>query len=267
MCYNPLRKWRTIGKRGYDMGKTGQTDHNAAALRPVRTQKASEAIYEQIKGLILSGELRPGDRLPSERSMMESMQRSRPTIREALRMLEHAGLIRTLHGAGGAVVCAPGTVEAEESLMLMLRTSAVSVAELSEYRLCTETAMVRWAALRRGAEDLDHLDRILEDAEAQLAAEEFDAFVRHDAAFHCALALAGGNKVASMMARILSDLSMPKTLEALSRQSGEEKQRMCRGILSMHREILEAVRAGDAAAAEKAMERHIRAFGAELGMS
>ena len=64
-------------------------------FHPIKTVRASEAIYEQIKDRIISGELKPGDRLPSERNMMELFQRSRPTIREALRMLERSGYIRT----------------------------------------------------------------------------------------------------------------------------------------------------------------------------
>lgn len=236
----------------------------AAQLHPVATQRASEAIYEQIKALILSGELRPGDRLPSERAMMETMRRSRPTIREALRMLEHAGLIQSLHGAGGAVVREPGTVEAEESLMVMLRTSRATVAELSEYRRGAETAMVRLAAARRSEADIAALDKLLRDAEGHLAERQLDRFLDHDAAFHSALGAAAGNAVASMMAQILSRLSLPKTLDTLRAAAEPERFAMCSRILSMHREILAAVCAGDADAAERAMDKHIRAFGDDV---
>ena len=68
-----------------------QIPGEANLFRPVETKRASEAIFDQIKDLIMRGKLRPGDRLPSERSMIEMFQRSRPTIREALRMLERAG--------------------------------------------------------------------------------------------------------------------------------------------------------------------------------
>ena len=57
--------------------------------QPIGGGRASEAIYDQLRELITSGVLKPGDRLPSERAMMEQLHRSRPTIREALRMLEH----------------------------------------------------------------------------------------------------------------------------------------------------------------------------------
>ena len=67
-------------------------------------KRASDDIYEQLRALITSGALKPGDRLPSERAMMAELQRSRPTIREALRMLEQGGYVASTHGASGAVV-------------------------------------------------------------------------------------------------------------------------------------------------------------------
>ena len=64
--------------------------HDAVQIpwQPVKTRRASEEIYLQLREFILSGQLKPGDRLPSERAMMAQLNRSRPTIREALRMLE-----------------------------------------------------------------------------------------------------------------------------------------------------------------------------------
>lgn len=242
-------------------------ENNAAArdkLRPVTTQRASEAIYEQIKELILSGELKPGDRLPSERSLMESLQRSRPTIREALRMLEHAGFIRTVPGTNGAVVREPGADEARESLMSLLQTNKVTIGELSEYRLANETAVARWAAARRSEEDIAGLETILDEAERFLSERRFEEFIDYDAAFHGALAQAGENSVAALLAQILSRLTEPLMLEAVRRQSEEENRDMCERISSMHREILDAVASGDGDAAERATAAHIKAFGADL---
>lgn len=72
---------------------------------PAKTQRASEAIYNQIYPKIVSGELKPGDRLPPERELAEMFQRSRPVVREALRMLQQDGLLETSVGsAGGAVI-------------------------------------------------------------------------------------------------------------------------------------------------------------------
>ncbi len=236
----------------------------AEKLHPAATQRASEVIFEQIQSLILSGELKPGDRLPSERSLMERLQRSRPTIREALRMLEHAGLIRTIPGANGAIVCEPGTDGVEKSLMVMLQTSRVTVAELTEYRMANETAIARWAAARRTEADLERLEALLDVSEKLLRSGNFGAFIEQDAAFHRELARTGQNTVAAIMAELMSRLADPKMRAAIERQSSAENRKMCARILKMHRNILRAVCAGDALAAEEAMASHITAFGCDL---
>ena len=80
----------------------------SVTFQPAATKRASEIIYEQVREMIVKGKLKPGDRLPNERAMMEMFQRSRPTVREALRMLERSGYIRTSAGSNGAVVTEPG---------------------------------------------------------------------------------------------------------------------------------------------------------------
>ena len=81
------------------------SDRKKSLFQPAKTPSASEAIYNQIYPKIVSGELRPGDRLPPERELAEMFQRSRPVVREALRMLQQDGLLETTRGTnGGAIV-------------------------------------------------------------------------------------------------------------------------------------------------------------------
>ena len=89
--------------------------------QPIGGGRASEAIYDQLRELITSGVLKPGDRLPSERAMMEQLHRSRPTIREALRMLEQGGYVASTHGASGAVVQELTIDGVEQPLSAMLQ--------------------------------------------------------------------------------------------------------------------------------------------------
>ena len=233
-------------------------------LRPVETQRASEAIYEQIKGLIVGGQLQPGDRLPSERNMMDMLQRSRPTIREALRMLERAGFIRTVPGTNGAIVQALNTSGVEQSLEAMLQTSRVTLEELAEYRGQNDTAVARWAAVRHTEADLAEINQVLEEADRLEKAEDFEAFVRLDASFHGLLAKAGKNEVAYILTQVMGNLTRPLILNAIGRQSVAENRDMCRRILSMHRDIYEAVALGDADRAAAAMAYHIQVFSADL---
>lgn len=242
------------------MGKKEEEGRLARLLRPVETQRASEAIYEQIKTLIVQGQFKPGDRLPSERSLMELMGRSRPTIREALRMLERAGFIRTVPGGSGAVIQQPSTELVAQSLDVMLQVGRVSLRELGEFRRHNDAAVARWAALRRGREDLDALEDILTRSEEFVRARDWEGFLGLDPEFHCALAYAGDNTVAAVMSRVLSQLCNPITLATLRGQPEEGAQEQARSILEVHRKILEAVRAGDPEKAGRAMELHIQDF-------
>ncbi len=86
-------------------------------FRPVNQGRMSEVIIEQIRLLIRQGQLKPGDRLPAERDLCERFQVSRVTVREALRVLEAAGLIEIRVGArGGTFVTAPTSVRVGEGI-------------------------------------------------------------------------------------------------------------------------------------------------------
>ena len=133
--------------------------------QPIGGGRASEAIYDQLRELITSGVLKPGDRLPSERAMMEQLHRSRPTIREALRMLEQGGYVASTHGASGAVVQELTIDGVEQPLSAMLQLNQISLEELGEYRAVNDGTIAGWAALRRTDEDLAALDSCLTAAE------------------------------------------------------------------------------------------------------
>ena len=113
--------------------------------QPIGGGRASEAIYDQLRELITSGVLKPGDRLPSERAMMEQLHRSRPTIREALRMLEQGGYVASTHGASGAVVQELTIDGVEQPLSAMLQLNQISLEELGEYRAVNDGTIAGWA--------------------------------------------------------------------------------------------------------------------------
>lgn len=233
-------------------------------LRPVQTQRASEAIYEQIKELIISGQFKPGDRLPSERALIDMLQRSRPTIREALRMLEREGFIRTMPGTNGAIVQELNTDGVTQSMEAMLQTSKVTLEELSEYRAHNDVAVARWAAQRATEADIAALRETLDKCRALLDEKNYTAFVAQDAVFHGQLALAGKNHVSYIMTQVMSRLVEPMMLKALERQNAQDGEMMCCRIISMHRDIFDAVCAGDAELAAQAMAKHIQTFSGDL---
>ncbi len=242
------------------MQKKADSSQAAQLLRPVETQRASAAIYEQVKGLILDGQLKPGDRLPSERSLMEVMGRSRPTIREALRMLERDGFIHTVPGGSGAVVQQPSADLVVQSLDAMLQVGKVSLTELGEFRMHNDVAVARWAAQRRTQSDIDALKAILDKMEQCIQSKDWEGFLALDPEFHCQLAYAGKNTVSAIMSRVLSQLSNPISAKHILEQPGSSTEQQILNIWDMHKRIFDAVCAGYPQRAEEAMAYHIQDF-------
>ena len=238
------------------MQKKADSSQAAQLLRPVETQRASAAIYEQVKGLILDGQLKPGDRLPSERALMDLMGRSRPTIREALRMLERDGFIHTVPGGSGAVVQQPSTDLVVQSLDAMLQVGKVSLMELGEFRMQNDVTVARWAAQRRTQSDIDALKSILDQMEQCIQAKDWEGFLALDPEFHCQLAPA----VAAIMSRVLSQLSDPVTRGTFRTQREGDSEQQAKSILDMHHRIFDAVCQGCPQRAEEEMAVHIQTF-------
>lgn len=242
------------------MQKKADSSQAAQLLRPVETQRASAAIYEQIKGFILDGQLKPGDRLPSERSLMDLMGRSRPTIREALRMLERDGFIHTIPGGSGATVQQPSTDLVVQSLDVMLQVGKVSLTELGEFRMHNDVAVARWAAQRRTQSDIDALKAILDKMEQCIQSRDWEGFLALDPEFHCQLAYAGKNTVAAIMSRVLSELSGPISGRNILERPGSGTEKQILNIWDMHNRIFKAVSDGYPQKAAEAMEAHIQDF-------
>ena len=231
-------------------------------FHPVETKRASEAIFEQVKGLIIRGELKPDDRLPSERNMMELFHRSRPTVREALRMLERSGYIRTIPGSNGAVVLKPNNKNLENSLKDALMVGQIGLDEISEYRRSSEMTTVTWAARRRTEEDIQAMEQHLAAMEAVL--EDYQAFIDLDSAFHGLLAVSAKNKVSKIFNRAFAQINRGFMLEKMRTLSPDKQMEMSHKVHQMHIAIFEAIRDQDELRARDAMDVHMKAFRVDL---
>lgn len=225
---------------------------------PVATKRASEIIYDQIHAMILSGELAPGDRLPSERQMMELFQRSRPTIREGLRMLERNGFIKTIPGSVGAVVLPPSNKNIQRTMEDALKSQHISLDEMMEYRLISETATMTWAIQRRTQEDLDAMAAHLENAKTLMG--DYRAFLEQDMSFHELIATAAKNHVSIMMNQTLSQINLELTLNRFAALDEAGQARSMEHILAQHTAIYQAILNRDLAAGQAAITDHIQAF-------
>src|SRR6185369_9726848 len=126
----------------------------------VSPNRMSEAIVDQIKTLIRTNRLRPGDRLPSERELCERMGVSRVTVREALRILEAGGLVEIRVGArGGAFVTTPSSERLGAGLADLIQLAPVTAVDVTEARLVFELGIIPMLVERATDEDIAGLRR------------------------------------------------------------------------------------------------------------
>ncbi len=198
---------------------------------------------------ILAGEFAPGDLLPSEREISASMGVSRSVVREALGRLASLGLVRSVHGSGTRVE-APNSRQVTVGYQRLLGHGGPRLEDLAAVRLPLETAIAALAAGRRTAEDLARLEqaqKVLGNPRRSL-----EAHVQADMDFHAALAGATGNPLFQTVLAPIQQLLIDSRRRTLGRYGSALAH-------EHHDRILAAVRAGDAAAAEQAMRRHIEA--------
>ncbi len=222
----------------------------SSTFEPIKPTRAHEAVLAQLQRKILEGELAPGDRLPSEREMMETFGVSRPTIREALRVAESLGLVAVRHGdPGGPRVLGQPSVGVSRVLDGLLAAERASVAELLEVRMVLEGSAARLAA-QSGA-DLGPL----EEAYAAMAhAPDFARFVEADTLFHRRVAEVGGNRLLVVMLDALHDPIVRLITKSLARESEDQTRSQ---ILRNHEQILAAIRDRDGATADRRSRCHL----------
>jgi DNA-binding FadR family transcriptional regulator len=166
------------------------------AFKPIRSPRAFEEIAAQIRAELSEGRLKVGSRLPSERALAEQFSVSRNTLREALRSLEHAGLIRLQKGAtGGAFISEASGEVITTGLLDMFHVGAIRPAQLTEARIWLESIIVREACVRATAEDLDRLRENLKLAERAASNGDFHKRAEVNMDFHRILARMTGNPV------------------------------------------------------------------------
>lgn len=226
---------------------------------PAKTQRASEAIYNQIYPKIVSGELRPGDRLPSERELAEQFQRSRPIVREALRMLQQDGLLETSVGSsGGAVIRGVSLKTVEEPLKNLVAMGAINLDELLEYRHLNDRGCARLAAVHYEDADEAEMRRTLEGARSSLDVPF--SFQEYDIAFHTALANASHNALAIMINDVIVRLNTDAYLHAIRDYTPAQLRATNLLIYESHYAVMEAVLARDPDQADTCVSTMIQVF-------
>src|SRR5579872_1761100 len=220
-------------------------------FRPIKTSRAFEEIADQIRTELVSRRLRPGDRLPAERAMAEQFGVSRNTLREALRSLENAGLLRLQKGATGGAFVRESTGDAIiTGLRDMFHLGAIQPEHLTEARVLIESIAVRAACERATAEDIEALNANI--AAAERAASEKINFYDQAAIhldFHRILARATKNPVMVIVMEALIDV-MQHFIRAIGQQHN-------RWVLPSRRRFMKHFEAREIDAAVAEMEQHL----------
>lgn len=168
----------------------------APVFRPIKSQRAFEEIATQIRAQLAEGKLRVGNRLPSERALSEQFGVSRNTLREALRSLEHSGLVRLQKGATGGAFITEATGETiATGLLDMFHSGSILPAQLTEARIWLESIVVREACQRAVPNDIENLRENVRQAEEANAQGDLGKRAEANLEFHRILARMTGNPV------------------------------------------------------------------------
>lgn len=225
----------------------------------LRTQKLAETIAEHIERLILEGVLRPGERLASERDLADRLDVSRPSLRDALQLLEARGLLATSRdGTRVTQFLAPLT----DPLANLLQSSDRVTADYFEYRESVERKATGLAALRATEPERDAIAECLLEMKAAHEVQDADREAEADIVLHRLIYGASHNLVILHVMRAFSemlrrDIFFNRTkLFALAEFRDD--------LLAQHLAIGQAVIAGDRTAAEEASHRHLLYTGSSV---
>lgn len=219
---------------------------------PIPRRKLSDEVFDRLERMISSGELTPGDDMPSERELMDRFKVGRPAIREAMQALERMGLVAISHGERAKVLELTAKSlfrQMDLTAKIMLAKSADTLEHLKSARIFFERGMAREAAQKASAEDIAALHAILDRQRASLG--DAEAFIAADMAFHTRIAEISGNPIfAAVSESMLAWLQEYHTDMLI--WTGKE-----RFTLAEHEEIVDRLAAGDADGAEQAMLKHL----------
>lgn len=211
-------------------------------------------VLEVLRSSILSGKLKPGERLPSERELAKLLNVSRASVREALKLLAAQGMIKIVHGQG-AFVSTENTDNLVRKLFEVQKADHKTIKDIMEIRRVLEVKAAEWAAKRASQEQLIQLRELIETTKNRVSSKNKDIFfilIEHDTTFHTMISEFTRNVVlVNLMSKLLDFLVEIRshTLKIEGRQIKSLKE---------HEKIAEAVINRDPEKASKFMEEHLR---------
>lgn len=218
-------------------------------LQPVKKNRLSSEVIDQISRSILRGDYQPGSKLPPEREIATQLGVSRTVVREALRSLEIMGLVESQVG-GGSFVKEYSLDRVLDPIADYFSSDECLIDEIIETRLILEPEMAKLAAVRATDEDIAFIRKSLYQMEEEI--RDGMSGINGDTAFHFAIGAAAHNSAMTKILSLIADLlhyTMKASLQAVPDQSV---------TLDGHRQILEALEKKDAELAGNLMREHLK---------
>jgi GntR family transcriptional regulator, transcriptional repressor for pyruvate dehydrogenase complex len=224
----------------------------------VRVPKAGELIANHLRRQIVRGQLREGDALPPENELMQQFKVSRPTLREAFRVLEHEGLITVHRGAhGGARVHLPDSGAAARYMGHVLEHRGTTIADVLQARAGIEAPCARMVAEGRSRKDLARLRECLA-AGADGSIDDPAGWGRTSTAFHQLLVELSGNQTLALCSGMLRHLvERSSTSDSDAGCGAPADERAVRAAGQTHTRLVELIAAGDGDGAETLWAQHL----------
>ncbi len=218
-------------------------------LKPIKKKRVSDLIVEQIKEMITSSEIEPGLMLPSERELVQTLQVSRASLREALRILEIMGMIETKAGKG--IIVSEKKTEGLESFEIWLKAHKETLKEHFEVRLVIEPDAAFYAAHRAKHETILKMRKAVEEFRKCKDKNDSIGMIRHDSEFHNLIAQATGNRTLLVLMETITRSLLDGWKATLHIPSRIEK------TISEHSDILSAIEQRRDAEARDLMKKHL----------
>lgn len=225
----------------------------ANIFKPVQSDRISNVVVDQIKEAVFQKKLKPGDKLPSERQLMDQFKTSRVTIREALRTLEQFGILEIRRGMeGGAFIRDPNTKFINNFLQDMFSMGKIKISNFTEARMAIEPFSVKLATERITEDSLRKVRQNIQEARECLNKKNKNDARLLDLEFHRLIAQASQNPVIFFMIDSIMDImennisSIPLSVKPVERTN------------QYHEEIYGAVRDRDVRRAQDLMLKHIQ---------
>jgi DNA-binding FadR family transcriptional regulator len=226
----------------------------------VKVPKASELVAANLRRRVITGKLASGELLPSEVVLMQEFGVSRPTLREAFRVLESESIIRVLRGArGGGRVLQPDGSVAARYMGILLQYQGVPLSDVYRARTEIEVSAVGMIGKRRGKAAIRELEKLLDEGKDVIGLHDDDAFAKYSFHFHMAVVEGAGSTTLAALGRVLFGIfDAHNTVFVAAHPEGLDKA-VSRTALRAYTKLVRLLNAGDVEGAQKHWRGHLAA--------